>query len=170
MTTTLDRLVDDLDRSYHETHERMADPAVYNDHREAAQVARRLKELEGPHRLAHQWRQALLDLEAARGDAELAELVPEYEQNVASLEDELKLSLLTADPDDAKDAVVEIRSAAGGDEAALWAADLYRMYTRYAERRGFKIETLSTNPQEAGGLKETVFAVKGEGAYGLFKW
>ena len=170
MSTTLDRLVDDLDRSYHETHERMADPAVYNDHREAAQVARRLKELEGPHRLAHQWRQALEDLEAARGDSELTELVPEYEQNLARLEEELKLSLVANDPEDVEDAVVEIRSAAGGDEAALWAADLYRMYTRYAERRGFKTETLSTSPSEAGGLKETVFAVKGEGAYGVFKW
>jgi peptide chain release factor 1 len=170
MSTTLDRLVDDLDRSYHETHERMADPAVYNDHREAAQVARRLKELEGPHRLAHQWRQALQDLEAARGDAELAELVPEYEENVARLEEELKLSLVANDPEDVEDAVVEIRSAAGGDEAALWAADLYRMYTRYAERRGLKTETLSTSPNEAGGLKEVVFSVKGEGAYGVFKW
>ncbi len=170
MSTTLDRLVDDLDRSYHETHERMEDPAVYNDHREAAQVARRLKELEGPHKLAHQWRQALQDLEAARGDSELAELVPEYEENVARLEEELKLSLVASDPEDAKDAVVEIRSAAGGDEAALWAADLYRMYTRYAERRGLKTEMLSTSPNESGGIKETVFAVKGEGAFGVFKW
>jgi len=170
MSTTLDRLVDDLDRSYHETHERMEDPAVYNDHREAAQVARRLKELEGPHKLAHQWRQALQDLEAARGDSELAELVPEYEENVARLEEELKRSLVASDPEDAKDAVVEIRSAAGGDEAALWAADLYRMYTRYAERRGLKTEMLSTSPNESGGIKETVFAVKGEGAFGVFKW
>jgi peptide chain release factor 1 len=170
MSTTLDKLVDDLDRSFHETHERMSDPAVYNNHREAAQVARRLKELEGPHRLAHQWRQALQDLEAARGDSELAELVPEYEENVARLEEELKLSLVANDPEDVEDAVVEIRSAAGGDEAALWAGELYRMYTRYAERRGFKTETLSTSPNEAGGIKEVVFAVKGEGAYGVFKW
>jgi peptide chain release factor 1 len=168
--STIERLVDDLDRSYHETHERMSDPAIYNDHREAAVVARRLKELEEPHKLAHRWRQALQDLEAARGDPELAELVPEYEQNAERLEEELKLALVTGDPDDAKHAIVEIRQGTGGDEAALWAGDLYRMYTRYAERRGFKIEPLSSSPNDGGGFKEVIFSVNGDGAYGVFKW
>ena len=168
--STIERLVDDLDRSYHETHERMSDPAIYNDHREAAVVARRLKELEEPHKLAHRWRQALQDLEAARGDPELAELVPEYEQNAERLEEELKLALVTGDPDDAKHGIVEIRQGTGGDEAALWAGDLYRMYTRYAERRGFKIEPLSSSPNDGGGFKEVIFSVNGDGAYGVFKW
>jgi peptide chain release factor 1 len=168
--STIDRLVEELDRSYHETHERMSDPAVYNDHREAAQVARRLKELEQPHRLAHQWRQALQDLEAARGDPELAGLVAEYEQETERLEEELKLVLIAADPEDAKDAILEIRQGVGGDEAAIWAGDLFRMYTRYAERRGLKWEPLGSSPSESGGFKEAVFAVKGEGAYGIFKW
>ncbi len=168
--STIDRLVEELDRSYHETHERMSDPAVYNDHKEAAQVARRLKELELPHRLAHQWRQALQDLEAAREDPELAGLVAEYEQETERLEEELKLTLVAGDPEDAKDAILEIRQGVGGDEAALWAGDLFRMYTRYAERRGLKWESLSSSPNEAGGFKEAVFAVKGEGVYGIFKW
>jgi peptide chain release factor 1 len=168
--STMEKLVDDLDRSYHETHERMSDPAVYNDHREAAQVARRLKELEGPHRLAHQWRAALEDLEAARDDPELSELVSEYEEKADQLEEELKLALVTGDPADAKDAIIEIRQGVGGGEAALWAGDLYRMYSRYAERRGFKTESLSSSPADGGGFKEVVFAVKGEGAYGVFKW
>jgi peptide chain release factor 1 len=168
--STIDRLVDELDRSYHETHERMSDPAVYNDHKEAAQVARRLKGLEEPHRLAHRWRQALQDLEAAREDPELAGLVSEYEQETERLEEELKLTLVAGDPEDAKDAIVEIRQGVGGDEAALWAGDLFRMYTRFAERRGLKWESLSSSPNDAGGFKEAVFAVKGEGAYGLFKW
>jgi peptide chain release factor 1 len=168
--STIEKLVDELDRSYHETHERMSDPAVYNDHREAAQVGRRLKELEEPHRLAHQWRQALSDLHAARSDAELAPLVQEYEREAARLEDELKLALVTADPEDAKDAIVEVRQAVGGDESAMWAADLQRMLSRYAERRGYKVEPLEASPNEGGGYKEVTFAVKGEGAYGTFKW
>lgn len=166
----MERLVDEVDRSYHETHERMTDPAVYGDHREAAQVARRLKELEEPHRLGHKWRQALQDLEIARRDPELAALVDEYEEETQRLEEELKLMLVTGDPEDTRDAILEIRQGVGGDEAALWAGDLFRMYTRYAERRGLKLEPLSSSPNEAGGFKEAVFAVKGEGAYGIFKW
>jgi peptide chain release factor 1 len=167
---SIEDLVDELDRSYHETHERLSDPAVYNDHREAAEVGRRLKELEGPHRLGHRWRQARADLDAARGDSELAALVPEYELEVERLEEELKLALVEVDPADRKDVIVEIRQGVGGDEAALWAADLLRMLTRYAERRGFATEQLSASPNEAGGFKEVVFAVKGDGAYSVFKW
>jgi peptide chain release factor 1 len=167
---TIDELVEDLDRSFHETRERLSDPAVYNDHREAAEVGRRLKELELPHRLAGEWRQARADLDAARTDAELAALVPEYEREVDRLEHELKLALVEEDPADRKDVIVEVRQGVGGDEAALWAADVFRMLTRYAERLGLKWEQLSASLNEAGGLKEVVFAVKGEGAYSIFKW
>src|SRR5205814_5827636 len=117
--TPLEKLVDELDRSYSEALERQSDPDVYNDHREAAAVGRRLKELEGPHRLAQAWRQARADLEAARGDAELAEMVADYEAETARLEDELKLSLVARDPADDKDVIVEVRQGVGGDEAGL---------------------------------------------------
>src|SRR5919198_1034677 len=113
----MDDLIEELERSYRETQERLSDPTVYNDHREAAEVGRRLKELEGPHRLAREWRGVQEDLEAAHG-----------------------------------------------------AADLHRMLTRYAERRGFAVEQLGLSPNEAGGFKEIVFAVKGDGAYSVFKW
>src|SRR2546423_225146 len=166
----IEHLVGELERSYRETQERMSDPAVYNDHREAAEVGRRLKELEGPFRLAEEWRQVRDDLEDARGDAELGGLVAEYEQEQARLEEELKLALVEKDPADAKDVIVEIRQGVGGDEAALWAGDLYRMLTRYAERRGFKTEDISSSPNETGGFKEVTFAVKGDGAYSVFKW
>src|SRR5213075_1305803 len=139
----IEQLVDDLERSYREAQERMSDPAVYNDHREAATVGRRVKELEGPYKLAQRWRE---------------------------LQEELKLALVEADPADRKDVIVEIRQGVGGDEAALWAADVYRMLTRYAERRGYKIEQLEVSGNEAGGYKEIVFAVKGDGAYSVFKW
>jgi peptide chain release factor 1 len=166
----INSLVDDLERSYRETRERLSDPAVYNDHREAADVGRRLKELETPYKLTQEWREARADLTAAEQDGELRELVPEYEERLAGIEEELKLALVESDPADRKDVLVEIRQGVGGDEAALWAADLHRMLTRYAERRGFKTETLSTSPSEGGGFKEITFAVKGDGAYSVFKW
>jgi peptide chain release factor 1 len=166
----IEQLIDDLERSYDEVRDRMSDPSVYNDHREAAEVGRRLKELEGAYKLAQEWRQARDDLEAARDDAELATLAADLEADVARLEEELKLALVETDPADQKDVIVEIRSAAGGDEAALWAGDVYRMLTRYAERRGFKTELLSANENEAGGFKEVVFGVKGDGAYSVFKY
>ncbi len=163
-------LVDELDRSYHETQERMSDPAVYNDHREAADVGRRLKELEGPHKLAEEWRRTRDDLDDARGDGDLRELVPDLEQRLAAIEEELKLALVETDPADRKDVIVEIRQGEGGDEAAIWAGDLFRMLTRYAERRGFKWEPLSSSPNETGGFKDVEFAIKGDGAYSVFKW
>jgi peptide chain release factor 1 len=166
----IQELVDEVERSYGETQERMSDPAVYNDHREAAQVGRRLKELEAAHKLAQEWRAVHEDLDAARGDGDLRELVPELEERIAALEEELRLALVESDPADAKDVLVEVRQAAGGDEAALWAGDIYRMLARYAERRGYKTEILSSSPNDGGGFKEITFAVKGDGAYSVFKW
>src|ERR687887_366367 len=130
MAATIDSLIEELERSYRDTQDRLSDPAVYNDHREAAEVGRKLKELEGP----------------------------------------LKLALVPTDPADRKDVILEVRQGVGGDEAALWAADIVRMLTRYAERRGFKWEPLTTSPSEGGGVKEAVFAIKGDGAYSVFKW
>ncbi|HSL65800.1 MAG TPA: peptide chain release factor 1 [Gaiellaceae bacterium] len=168
--TSFAQLVDELERSYEEVRERMADPSVYNDHREAATVGRRLKELEAPYELARQWRATQEDVDAARSDPDLRELAPELEERLAALEQELRLALVERDPADAKDVIVEIRQGVGGDEAALWAGDLHRMLTRYAERRGFTVEALSASPNEGGGFKDVTFAVKGGGAYSVFKW
>jgi peptide chain release factor 1 len=170
MAATFESLIDDLERSYTEVQERLADPSVYNDRREAAEVGRRLKELESPYKLAQEWRAARADLAAAREDADLRELVPELEERTARLEEELRVAMLPSDPADHKDVIVEIRQGEGGDEAALWAGDLYRMYTRYAERRGYRVEELEASPSDGGGYKQISFAVKGEGAYSVFKW
>jgi peptide chain release factor 1 len=158
--TPLEKLVDELERSYNEALERQSDPAVYNDHREAAAVGRRVKQLEGPHKLAQAWRQAGADLAAARADSEFSEMVPDYEAEFARLEEELKLSLVERDPADEKDVIIEIRGGEGGEEAKLFAGDLARMFQRYAERRGFKWEE----------IEEGVYAVKGEGAYSVYKF
>jgi peptide chain release factor 1 len=165
-----EQLVDELERSYRETQERLSDPSVYNDHREAAEVGRRLKELEGPYKLAQEWRSTNDDLEDARGDGDLRELVPDLEARLHAIEEDLKLALVQADPADRKDVIVEIRQGAGGDEAALWAGDVLRMLTRYAERRGFRTEELSASPNDGGGVKESTIAVKGDGAYSMFKY
>src|SRR6266478_3208529 len=170
MATDFDTRIDELERSYEEAQERMSDSSVYNDHREAAEVGRRLKDLEGPYKLAQEWRAAREDLAAAREDSDLQELVAELEERTARLEDELRLSMVPSDPADHKDVILEVRQGVGGDEAALWAGDVYRMLARYAERLGFKVEELSSSPSDGGGFKEVTFAVKGDGAYRVFKW
>src|SRR6201989_827659 len=101
-------LIDELERSYREAQERLSDPAVYNDHREAAEVGRRLKELEGPQKLAQEWLTGRDDLEAPRADSDLRELVPGLEEQLQQLEDELKLALVESDPADRKDVIVEV--------------------------------------------------------------
>ena len=158
--STLDELVLELLRNHNEAQERMADPAVYNDQREAAEVGRRLKQLEEPVKLAHQWQQARADLDAARNDPELLEMVADYENEVERLEEDLRMSLVERDPADEKDVIVEVRGGEGGEEGRLWAGDLARILQRYAERRGFKWEQLD----------EGTFAVKGDGAYSIFKY
>jgi peptide chain release factor 1 len=171
MAAGFDSFIDELERSYLGVRERMSDPSVYNDRREAAEVGRRLKELEGPYKLAQEWRSVRDDLDAARADADLRELVPELEERSERIEVELRLAMLPTDPADHKDVILEVRQGVGGDEAALWAGDLYRMLTRYAERRGFKVEELGASPNDGGGYKEVTFAVKGgDGAYSVFKW
>src|SRR5436309_5647993 len=170
MAADFDTRIDELERSYQEAQERMSDPSVYNDHREAAEVGRRVKELEGPYKLVQELRSAREDLAAARDDADLKELVPELETRTVSLEDELRLAMVPSDPADHKDVILEVRQGVGGDEAALWAGDVYRMLARYAERQGFKIEELGSSPSDGGGFKEVTFAVKGDGAYRVFKW
>ena len=170
MAATFEDLIDELERSYKEVQERMSDPSVYNDHREAAEVGRKLKELEGPYKLAQEWKSARDDLADARDDADLRELVAELEERTARLESELRLAMVQSDPADSKDVILEVRQGVGGDEAALWAGDLYRMLARYAERRGFKVEELGASPSDGGGYKEVTFAIKGDGAYSVFKW
>jgi peptide chain release factor 1 len=167
---TLEELAEELERSHAELEERLADPNVYGDPREAADLGRRLKDLDPALRAAREWRQASADLADAKNDPELSALAGELETEVARLEDELRLALVERDPADAKDVIVEVRQGVGGDEAALWAGDVARMLQRYAERRGYRTELLSVSENDGGGVKEQVFAVKGDGAYSVFKW
>jgi peptide chain release factor 1 len=158
--SSLDELVLELLRNHSAAQERISDPAVYNDPREAADVGRRLKQLEEPVKLALQWQQARADLDAARTDPELQEMVADYESQLTQIEEDLRMSLVEADPADDKDVIVEVRGGEGGEEGRLWAGDLARILQRYAERRGFKWEQLD----------EGTYAVKGGGAYSIFKY
>ncbi|HEY1317528.1 MAG TPA: peptide chain release factor 1 [Gaiella sp.] len=167
---SLEALAEELERSHAELEERLADPSVYADPREAADLGRRLKELDPALRAAREWRRATADLADAKGDPELSAFAGELESDVARLEEQLRLALVERDPADAKDVIVEVRQGVGGDEAALWAGDVARMLLRYAERRGYRTEVLSVSENDGGGVKEEVFAVKGDGAYSVFKW
>lgn len=116
----------------------------------------------------------LRHLVEASDDAEMRELaeteLADAEKNLAAVEEELKILLIPKDPNDDKDCIVEIRAGTGGEEAALFAADLYRMYTRYAERQGWKAELMDWNETGRGGFKEVIFSLRGEGAYGTLKY
>ncbi len=149
----------------------LSDPEVISDRERFAAARRSYSELEPAARLAGEYRRAADDLEGARellaedgDDAELRALLDSSRLRMQALEEEIRLAMVERDPNDDKNVIVEIRPGAGGDEAALWAGDLYRMLTRYAERRGFKVEPLST------GDGDYTFAVKGDGAYSVFKF
>jgi peptide chain release factor 1 len=154
----------------------MADRARYTE------VARGHRELTEAHGLAQEYRRAESDAAGAEellgGDGNLdaserKEFQDELSQarvRMEELAERLRLAMVERDPNDSKNVIVEIRSGAGGDEAALFAGDLYRMLTKYAERRGFKTEGLNHSPSPAGGFKEVTFAVKGDGAFSVFKY
>jgi peptide chain release factor 1 len=152
---------------------------VGDDYQRAAELGMERAELEPLVAKASQYRQVLTDLEEARDlqnsqDDELRELaeaeIIELEPVVERLEDEIKSMLLPRDKRDARNVIMEIRAGTGGDEAALFAADLFRMYSRYAENRRWKIEVLSSNEIGIGGFKEIIFTVKGKGAYSRLKY
>ncbi len=150
------------------------------DYQRAAEINKERLELEPVVAKSREYRQALKSLEQARAilesesDAELRALaeadVAELNPRIEMLEKEIKGLLVPKDPRDEKNVIVEIRAGAGGDEAALFAADLFRMYTRFAERQGWKSEILSENAIGIGGYKEVIFEIKGRGAYSKLKY
>ncbi|HJS20287.1 MAG TPA: peptide chain release factor 1 [Anaerolineales bacterium] len=153
---------------------------VGNDYQRAAEINKERVDLESIVEKARQYRQAVKSLEEARSilgsenDAELIALaetdVADLEPRIDSLENEIKGLLVPKDPRDEKDVIVEIRAGTGGDEAAIFASDLFRMYTRYAEDKRWKTEVMSENAIGVGGYKEVIFEVKGKGAYSKLKY
>jgi peptide chain release factor 1 len=172
----IESLVEQIETRFSELESLMSDPEVIGDRERYASVGREYRELQGAHRLAAEWRTLKDDLEGAKEllaegeDEELRKVVDEAPGKLEELEEEIRLAMVERDPNDAKNVLVEIRAGTGGGEAALFAGDLYKMLTRYAEERGFATEVLSQSPAEVGGFKEVTFAVKGEGAYSVFKF
>ncbi|MGC1851605.1 MAG: peptide chain release factor 1 [Solirubrobacterales bacterium] len=172
----IDALAEQIESRFAELEKEMSDPEVISDRTRYAEVGREYRELQPAHELVREYRTLSDDLEGARElleddeDAELRKVVEDAPARLGELEEEIRLAMVERDPNDAKNVLVEIRAGTGGDEAALFAGDLYKMLTRYAEERGFATEALSQSAAEMGGFKEVTFAVKGEGAYSVFKY
>jgi peptide chain release factor 1 len=170
------QLVEQIEARFGALESQMSDPEVIGDRERYAEVGREYRELQPAQALAAEWHTLKDDLEGAREllaegeDEELRKVVDEAPARLAELEEEIRLAMVERDPNDAKNVIVEIRAGTGGDEAALFAGDLYKMLTRYAEERGFATEVLSQSAADAGGFKEVTFAVKGEGAFSIYKF
>ncbi len=157
----------------------MVDPEVLTDRRRAKEVGGEYKHLKAVAEMARPYLELWEGYQEAQellagADAEMKELaemeIAEAEEKLPEMEVELELLLVPKDPDDDRDIIMEIRAGTGGDEAGLFASDLYRMYQRFAERQNWKMEILSSTDGSVGGLKEVIFALRGEGAYGRMRF
>ena len=167
----IEELVKQIEARFAELGEQMTDPAVISDRERYAEVGRAYRQLETAATLAARWRHAQDDAAGAEEllaemgeDSEMREELGDARRRIEEIEEEIRLAMVERDPNDDKSVIVEIQGGAGGDEAGLWAGDLYRMLARYAERRGWQVE-----PIEVADGKYT-FAVKGDGAYSVFKF
>jgi peptide chain release factor 1 len=171
--------LDELERRFESLNERMADPAVISDAAEYRKVTKAHSELSDVVAKYREWKRAESALSQARTmldeqDAELRAMAEEevlrLEPELANLEEQLKVLLLPQDPNDEKNVVLEIRAGTGGDEATLFAAEIFRMYSRYAETQNWKIEVTSNSESSVGGLKEVIALVSGEKVYSKLKY
>jgi len=169
----IEDLVKQIETRFAELGEQMTDPEVISDRERYAEVGRAYRQLETAAKLAEQWREAqetaggAEEILAEEEDSELREELSNARQRIEQIEEEIRMAMVERDPNDEKSVIVEIQGGAGGDEAGLWAGDLYRMLTRYAERLGFQTEAL-----EVGDGKYT-FEIKSrppDGAYSVFKF
>jgi len=169
-----------IDKRFQELCDLLMDPNVTQDPAKYKDVAKEKSGLDKTIEKYHEYKKVLTTIEEGESllkndsDEELRELaeleLEELKPKKSDLEEELKVLLLPKDPQDSKNVIVEVRAGTGGDEAGLFAGDLYRMYSRFAERIGWKIEVLSSNPQGVGGFKEIIFMMDGENVYGVMKY
>ena len=173
-------IVERLEEKLKAIDEQMADPAVMSNQKNIIELNRERRLVESILETGRRYREAAIGLKEAQeiieheDDEELVALardeLEQYEAELEKLGPEFKLKLLPRDPNDDKPAIVEIRAGTGGDEAGLFAGDIFRMYQRFADRKGWKIEILGSHPSEVGGFKEIAFSVTGDEAYGLMKY
>jgi peptide chain release factor 1 len=167
----IEQLVDQIEARFAELSAQMSDPEIIGDRQRYAEVGRAYRALEPAHELAVEYRRLVDDAAGARElieedgeDPEMREMLRSSEARLGELEEEIRLAMVEPDPNDEKNVIVEVRAGTGGEEAGLFAGDVYRMLTRYAERRGFKTEPLSV----ADG--DYTFEIKGNAAYSVFKY
>jgi peptide chain release factor 1 len=167
----IESLVEQIEARYAELQAQMSDPAVISDRLRYAEAGRQYNHLAPAAKLAEEWRRAVSDTEGAQelidegaDDAELRDELRDVRARIEELEEEIRLAMVEPDPNDDRNVIVEVRGGAGGDEAGLWAGDLYRMLTRYAERLGFQTETMDASDGSY------TFEVRGDGAFSKFKY
>ncbi len=176
----LDQL-ESLDAKFQEIEAQLQDPAVVSDPKRLRELTKHRAELEPIVAAWHAQRTRLHQLEEAEAiladktlDSDLRDLaaleIPELKEALQQGETELRALLVPKDPKDAKNVILEVRAGTGGEEAALFAAEIFRMYVRFAERRGYRVSVLSESEAEQGGLREVVAEIEGEGAYSLFRF
>ena len=179
MSDVLFGRLSEIDTRYQEVQAKLMDPSVTSNATLLRELGKENAELEPTVLTYRRWKAALNEVEEAKkllhetSDPEMKEMaeaeIAEQGALAARLEEELKVLLVPTDPTDNKDVIVEVKAGEGGDESALFAGEVFKMYEGYAERRGWKTEILSSNPSNMGGLKEVTFAVKGKGAYSRMK-
>ena len=177
---TLTEKLDQLDSRYEEMTQQLSSPEVVGDSARFQKIAKQHAELEEIVAKHREYKQIQKDLSGAHqlfleaDDAEMKQMAHEEEKSLATrketVERELKLLLLPKDPNDEKSVLIEIRAGTGGDEAALFAGELFRMYSRYAETQGWKVEILESSPSSLGGMKEVVAAIQGNKVYSKLKY
>ncbi len=175
----IDKL-ENLEEKYEELNKLMTDPAVLNNPQELQKYAKQQSELEDIVIVFRQYKKIVAELEDSKAmleeklDEDMEEMVKaeihDLTEQKIKLEEQLTVLLLPKDPNDNKNVIMEIRAGTGGDEAGLFAADLYRMYTRYAEMQGWKTELMNSNYTDVGGFKEVTFMIEGKGAYSRLKF
>lgn len=174
----LDKL-DEIKHRYHEVEQMMADPEVATNAKRMQELGKEHGELEEVVEVIERYERMLDERDDLREmmreeEGELADMAREeletLEEKLPEVEEELKMKLIPKDPEDEKSAIVEIRAGAGGDEAALFAGDLFRLYTKYAEDKGWDYDIMDSSPGSHGGFKEIIMSVEGKDAYGTFKY
>ena len=163
----------EIEEAFAEIEGSLGDPEVLADPAQLADLGKRHSDLKDVVADIRRWREAHADLVEAREmseDPDMAAMATDLEKEIETLEDRIKLALVPSDPNDTKDVIMEIRSAAGGDEAAIWAGDLLRMYEKYAEAHRFKTETMESSPSDTGGYDKVTVSVRGRGAYSKLKY
>ncbi len=180
MNNTLISRLEGLSARFEEVSTLITDPSIISDMKRYVKLNKEYSELERIITKRNEYQRLLQNLAEAKeildseNDPEMREMakleIDAIEPKIEPLEEEIKLLLIPADPEDAKNCIVEIRGGTGGDEAAIFAGDLFRMYTKFCENKGWKVAVSNFNEGTAGGYKEIVFAVTGEGVYGILKY